>query len=160
MQPRDQQVSPWLHFTWITNRAWYHGNLVLAGDAAHTTHFSIGNGTKLAIDDAIELDRQLGGQSDLDAALKAYQQERIAAVGARQRIARASAAWFEHVERLTEQGPTRFAYSLRTRADPSRPAPRGIPWLLHLATTQLRLGRRARRGISAARRWRRAGQRG
>jgi anthraniloyl-CoA monooxygenase len=159
MQSRDQHMSPWLHFTWITNQAWYHGNLVLAGDAAHTTHFSIGNGTKLAIDDAIELDRQVGRQPDLHAAVAAYQQERIAAVGARQRIARASAAWFEDVEDFTERSPTRFAYSLRTRTDSSRPEPGGVPWLLHLAT-QSSLGRQGRRWLSAARRWRRNRQRG
>jgi anthraniloyl-CoA monooxygenase len=162
LQPKEQGSSPWLHFTWITNRSWYHGNVVLAGDAAHTTHFSIGNGTGLAIDDVLSLNRQLqtygGTRQSVPAALKAYQRERIASVGARQRIARSSAEWFEQVESYTVLDPTRFSYALRTRLHGPHPPPTGVPWRLHQAT-QLRVGRRARGIVSAVRRRRRAQQR-
>lgn len=158
MQTRDRNVSPWLHFNWVTVRQWYHGNLVLAGDAAHTTHFSIGNGTKLAIDDVLELDRQLGAAPDLESALRGYQRVRSRAVTARQRIARNSAGWFERVEAYTEESPTRFAYFLRTRGDGDAVAAGGVPWRIHQAT-QLAAGRAARQWISTSRRWKRARQR-
>ena len=144
--------GPWARFNWVTNRAWYHGNTVLAGDAAHTTHFSIGNGTKLAFDDVLELDRQLAAHpADLPAALAAYQRERTAAVGARQQVARNSSRWFEQVDQYTQLDPTGFSYALRTRGDAARPAPSGLSWLLHRAT-QLSVGRWARGLISSSKR--------
>lgn len=155
MPAKDQQVVPWQNFTWITNQTWYHGNVVLAGDAAHTTHFSIGNGTKLAIDDVLELDRQLATQPDLPAALQAYQRNRLAAVGQRQRAARNSATWFEELDHHLGLHPLRFAYALSTRQDGSSATPKGLPWLLHLAT-QSSAGRRARGWISSSRRRQRA----
>jgi anthraniloyl-CoA monooxygenase len=151
MQARDRNVSPWLHFNWVTVRNWYHGNLVLAGDAAHTTHFSIGHGTKLAIDDALELDRQLAAAPDVATALCGYQRERARAVTSRQEVARNSAGWFERVETYADQDPTRFAYFLRTRYEGDGVAPAGVPWALHRAT-QLAAGRRARGMITTVRR--------
>jgi anthraniloyl-CoA monooxygenase len=142
--------SPWLNFTWITNESWHHDNVVLMGDAAHTTHYSIGSGTKLAIEDAVALNQQLGRHPDLATALCAYERERSVQVGASQRAARASAAWFENLERHLHPDPVRFAYSLRTRSRPTTEAPGGVPWFLHCAT-QLSAGRRARRWVSMAR---------
>ena len=159
IQARGEEATepaPWTRFNWVTNRAWYHGNVVLAGDAAHTTHFSIGNGTKLAFDDVLELDRQLGAHpGDIPAALAAYQRERVAAVGARQEVARNSSRWFEQVEQFTELSPTVFSYALRTRGNASRPAPSGLGWLLHRAT-QLSFGRAVRSMISSSKRRQRA----
>jgi anthraniloyl-CoA monooxygenase len=156
-RPEDaHRPAPWLQFTWVTNRAWYHDNIVLAGDAAHTTHFSIGNGTKLAFDDVLELDRQLGAHPhDLPAALADYQRRRDEAVTARQRVARNSAHWFEQIGAYTGLDPVRFSFALRTRGEVSRPAPAGAPWLLHRAT-QLSLGRAARGLITSSRRRQRA----
>jgi anthraniloyl-CoA monooxygenase len=150
------QPAPWARFNWVTSQAWHHGNVVLAGDAAHTTHFSIGNGTKLAFDDVLELDRQLAAHpGDIPAALVAYQRERVAAVGARQQVARNSSRWFEQVDRFTGLAPTTFSYALRTRGDASRPAPSGPGWLVHRAT-QLSLGRTLRGMISSSKRRQRA----
>jgi anthraniloyl-CoA monooxygenase len=155
-QEDTSQPAQWLRFSWVTNRAWYHGNTVLAGDAAHTTHFSIGNGTKLAFDDVLALDRQLAAHpDDLPAALADYQRERMDAVAARQRVARDSARWFEKIEPYTRLDPTRFSFALRTRGDASHPTPSGASWLLHRAT-QLSIGRAARGLISSSKRRQRA----
>ena len=158
---KDQGFSPWLNFTWVTNRSWYHDNVVLAGDAAHTTHFSIGAGTGLAIDDVLALNRHLqahgGTRQNLPAALRDYQRERVASAGASQRTARYSAEWLEQVERCTALDPTRFSYALGTRYLGS-PAPAGMPWLKHQAR-QLSVGRRAHGIADAVRRRQRARQR-
>ncbi|MBO0872806.1 MAG: FAD-dependent monooxygenase, partial [Pseudonocardia sp.] len=82
--------TPWLNFADVTNQNWYHDRTVLMGDAAHTTHFSIGSGTKLAIEDAIGLDQALKAHSALPDALAAYQRDRGTSVAARQASARAS----------------------------------------------------------------------
>ncbi|MDT5027223.1 MAG: anthraniloyl-CoA monooxygenase [Micromonosporaceae bacterium] len=144
-------VSPWLRFADVTNQHWSHGNVVLVGDAAHTTHFSIGSGTKLAIEDAIGLDRAMRAHAGVAEALAAYQRDRAAAVALRQRAARRSTAWFESVpERIEiDDDPVRFAYALRTRRDLS--APGGVSWMLHQAT-QYPLGQRARRLVSSTKR--------
>jgi anthraniloyl-CoA monooxygenase len=138
---------PWLRFTDITNQRWYHQNVVLLGDAAHTTHFSIGSGTKLAIEDAIGLDQALRAHAQIPDALAAYQAERSSAVGVRQQAARVSTAWFENVAEHITVDPVRFAYSLRTR----REQPAGLSWVLHRAT-QYRAGQVARRWVSTAKR--------
>ncbi|HZZ52236.1 MAG TPA: FAD-dependent monooxygenase [Pseudonocardia sp.] len=156
LQAKNQDSeAPWLRFSWVTNRVWCHRNIALAGDSAHTTHFSIGNGTKLALDDVLELDRQLGLHTDVAVALERYQATRIEAVADRERVARASAAWFEHLDQYAELDPLRFSFSLRTRGDASRPPAAGLPWLLHRAT-QFSVGRQARGALSSARRRQRA----
>jgi anthraniloyl-CoA monooxygenase len=157
--------NPWLNFTWITNQRWFDDRTVLLGDAAHTTHFSIGSGTKLAMEDAIALDRALGRHTDVTPALAAYQEERGGQVADRQAAARASAQWFERVgfervgsERIGLAGtepagtldPVRLAYSLQTRRDPGV-TPAGLDWIVHRAS-QNPVSQAARRRISAARR--------
>ncbi|WP_375742247.1 FAD-dependent monooxygenase [Corallococcus interemptor] len=107
--------APWLNFKRITNERWYHDNLVLMGDAAHTTHFSIGSGTKLAMQDAIGLARQLREQPDVPTALEAYDEERRASLLAIQLAARSSSEWFENVPSYVDQDATQFAYSLLNR---------------------------------------------
>lgn len=89
----------WSPFRTVTNERWHDGNLVLLGDAAHTTHFSIGSGTRLAIQDAIALAARLREHDDLSRALAAYEQERRVGIRRTQSEARLSAAWFEHVPR-------------------------------------------------------------
>ena len=162
LQTKEQGSSPWLNFAWVTNQSWYHDNVVLAGDAAHTSHFSVGYGTRLAIDDVLALNRQLqahgGTRQNILAALKDYQRERVTAVWARQRIARNSAEWFEQVENCTALDPTRFSYALATTRWTNRPVPAGVPWLFHQAT-QLSVGRRALGIANTVRRRQRARQR-
>lgn len=95
----QEEHLPWLNFRHMTNEKWHDGNVVLLGDAAHTTHFSIGSGTRLAIQDAIALAARLHGTNDVQAALAAYEEERQLAMLRPQREARLSAEWFENVPR-------------------------------------------------------------
>ncbi len=108
------QHTPWLNFQRVSCRRWSHGNLTLIGDAAHTAHFSIGSGTKLAMEDAISLARHAAGAPDLTGALAAYQQERSVEVLKLQSAARNRMEWFENVQRHTHLPPRQFAYSLLT----------------------------------------------
>lgn len=89
----------WLSFRTVTNLNWHADRVVLVGDAAHATHFSIGSGTRLAVQDAIALAAQLRSQPSVPAALAAYQRTRRLALAQTQRQARLSAAWFENIER-------------------------------------------------------------
>ena len=88
---------------------------MLAGDAAHTTHFTIGSGTKLAIEDAIGLAAALGDHDDLGTALDAYERDRKASLLLLQREARNSARWFESLPRYIDLGPEQFATLLHQR---------------------------------------------
>ena len=108
--------SPWTRFTRVRNEKWYHENIVLAGDAAHTAHFSIGSGTKLAMEDAIGLVRALSSSTDLQTALQTYQDDRSTEALRLQNAARNSMEWFEHVKRYIHLEPEQFAYSLLTRS--------------------------------------------
>ncbi|MGV9263410.1 oxidoreductase [Kitasatospora sp. NPDC003701] len=109
-------ASRWIRFTTVRNAAWHHRNVVLLGDAAHTAHFSIGSGTKLALEDALALAAALHEQPDRARALAAYEAERRPVVESAQRAAQASLEWFETVERHTGQGPEQFAFNLLTRS--------------------------------------------
>ncbi len=114
-QGPDRERAPWLSFRTVTNERWRSGNLVLAGDAAHTTHFTIGSGTKLAIEDAIGLAAALGAGDDLGSALAAYERDRKVALLLLQREARNSAGWFEHLPRYIDRGASQFAALLQHR---------------------------------------------
>ncbi len=92
------------------------GNVVLMGDAAHSAHFSIGSGTKLALEDAIALARAFDAHADVAAALAAYEAERKIEVLRIQSAARNSTEWFENVARYAHLEPEQFAYSLLTRS--------------------------------------------
>ncbi|MEV7150308.1 bifunctional salicylyl-CoA 5-hydroxylase/oxidoreductase [Streptomyces sp. NPDC093084] len=108
--------SKWLNFTTVRNERWHHGNLVLIGDAAHTAHFSIGSGTKLAMEDALALAACLHEHPDTQSALSAYESERRPVVESTQRAAQASLEWFENIGRYTGQEPTQFCFNLLTRS--------------------------------------------
>jgi anthraniloyl-CoA monooxygenase len=109
--------SLWRSFPVVANETWHHDNLVLVGDAAHTAHFSIGSGTKLAMEDAIALSRALQEHGTVERALQAYQAERRPQVEALQRAARRSLEWFEDTERYHgRMEPQQFAFSLLTRS--------------------------------------------
>jgi anthraniloyl-CoA monooxygenase len=110
--------SIWRNFPVIRNRHWHFGNVVLIGDAVHTAHFSIGSGTKLAMEDAIALkDAMLDFPGDVPAALAAYETAHRPPVEATQRAAQVSLRWFEETERYYERlEPIQFAFSLLTRS--------------------------------------------
>lgn len=106
--------SAWLSFRRVLCRRWFAGNLVLIGDAAHTAHFSIGSGTKLAMEDAIALSREVLRGGDAADALGRYQQERELEALKLQSAARNRMHWFENVAQYTHLEPLQFTYSLLT----------------------------------------------
>jgi len=108
--------SIWRRFPTIRNERWHHGNVVLLGDAAHTAHFSVGSGTKLAMEDAIALAAALGAHADVPEALAAYEAERRPPVESLQRAAQVSLEWFEDTERYMRLEPIQFAFALLTRS--------------------------------------------
>jgi anthraniloyl-CoA monooxygenase len=109
--------SQWLSFPRVTNETWVMGNVVLMGDAAHSAHFSIGSGTKLALEDAIALARAFDAHGPhVPAALAAYEAVRKIEVLRIQSAARNSTEWFENVARYVHLEPEQFAYSLLTRS--------------------------------------------
>jgi len=109
--------SLWASFVTLRCQTWHQGNVVLLGDAAHTAHFTIGSGTKLAMEDAIALAGSLQRYgADLEAALTSYELERQPAVERLQRAALDSAAYFENVSRYASFEPVRFAVNLLTRS--------------------------------------------
>ena len=113
--------AQWIKFPRVVCNTWVHHNgrapVVLMGDAAHTAHFSIGSGTKLALEDAIELSRCLGKhRDDLAAALQDYEAVRSVEVLRIQNAARNSTEWFENVARYVNLPPEQFAYSVLTRS--------------------------------------------
>lgn len=115
-RPLKSNRSAWTTFRTVVNERWSHGNLVLLGDAAHTAHFSIGSGTKLAVEDALALAACLQEQPSLTEALTAYEEERRPVVASTQRAARASLEWFEDLPRYLDQPPRQFAFNLLTRS--------------------------------------------
>jgi anthraniloyl-CoA monooxygenase len=108
--------SRWATFTTVRCRTWRHGNVVLLGDAAHTAHFSIGSGTKLAMEDALALAACLHEQGSVDSALAAYETERRPVVTSTQRAAQASLEWFENIGQYADQDPHQFAFNIVTRS--------------------------------------------
>lgn len=112
-----QNRSLWRAFPTVRNRSWRHENIVLIGDAAHTAHFSIGSGTRLAMIDSIALrDALLENDLDVPRSLTAYEAVRRPQVESLQRAAQASLEWFEGTERFMETEPIQFAFNLVTRS--------------------------------------------
>ena len=108
--------SLWRSFPTIRCRSFVHDNMVIMGDAAHTAHFSIGSGTKLAMEDAIALYEEFRAHDGVGAALAAYDANRHEEVGRLQHAAEVSLSWFEHVERYWHMEPMQFAFSLMSRS--------------------------------------------
>ncbi|MGH3767676.1 MAG: FAD-dependent monooxygenase [Pseudonocardiaceae bacterium] len=151
---RDLGKIPWLNFPRITNTSWYCDKIALMGDAAHTTHFSIGSGTTLAMQDAVGLAESLEAHDDVPEALKNYEEKRRAEIMELQSAAVSSTEWFENVPSVIEQPITQFAYSLWKRRGHH---PR---WRYHLhLATQISPLRRLRQAVSSARNGLRAQQR-
>ncbi|MBM3676262.1 MAG: bifunctional salicylyl-CoA 5-hydroxylase/oxidoreductase [Actinobacteria bacterium] len=107
--------AAWIQFPRITCGRWHDGNVVLLGDSAHTAHFSIGSGSKLAMEDAIELAARLDGRP-LEQALSEYEDARRLEVLRLQNAARNSMEWFERLPRYTRFDPEQFTYALLTRS--------------------------------------------
>jgi 2-polyprenyl-6-methoxyphenol hydroxylase-like FAD-dependent oxidoreductase len=108
--------SVWRNFPWIWNESWSHRNMVLIGDALHSAHFSIGSGTRLAIEDAIALVKALESEADIPAALARYESERKPIVKKLVAAARTSADWYEKFPDHMKLDPMDFAYSYITRS--------------------------------------------
>ncbi|GGX71814.1 bifunctional salicylyl-CoA 5-hydroxylase/oxidoreductase [Streptomyces fructofermentans] len=115
-RPLLSNKSAWTRFRTVVNERWSHGNVVLLGDAAHTAHFSIGSGTKLAVEDALALAAGLTEHADTAKALAAYEEERRPIVASTQRAARASLEWFEDLGLYLDQPARQFAFNLLTRS--------------------------------------------
>ena len=108
--------SLWINFVTLRQESWHQGNVVVLGDAAHTAHFSIGSGTKLAMEDSIALVDALRRHHDLNAALNDYEMERQPVVERFQEAALESSSYFEHVSRYAAFDPRQFAFNLLTRS--------------------------------------------
>ena len=114
--PLVSNKSVWRNFPWIWNEHWWSGNMVLIGDALHSAHFSIGSGTRLAIEDAIALAKALEAERDIPAALARYQSERKPIVQKLVTAARTSAEWYENFPGHMRLGLMDFAHSYITRS--------------------------------------------
>jgi 2-polyprenyl-6-methoxyphenol hydroxylase-like FAD-dependent oxidoreductase len=108
--------SVWRNFPWIWNERWSFKNMVLLGDALHTAHFSIGSGTRLAIEDAIALVKALETEADIAGALARYQAGRKPIVQKLVTAARTSADWYEHFSDHMKRDLMDFAFSYITRS--------------------------------------------
>lgn len=108
--------SKWISFPTLKTKRWRHQNIVLLGDAAHTAHFSIGSGTKLAMEDAIALASALEQHADLATALNAYEMERKPVVEVFQKAAQESQTYFETLKRYLNLAPMPFTFQLLTRS--------------------------------------------
>jgi anthraniloyl-CoA monooxygenase len=113
---RHLRGSAWLNFNRVLCERWNHENVVLLGDAAATAHFSVGSGSKLAMESAIALANYLDGEPDIVSAFRRYEDERRLEVLRLQNAARNSTEWFEDVERYFDLDPVQFNYSLLTRS--------------------------------------------
>ncbi len=108
--------SKWINFVTVKNARWQHRNIVLLGDALHTAHFSIGSGTKLALEDAIALYRCFNETLDVAAALAEFERVRKPIIEEYQEAAHESLVWFESVRDYMSLSPLPFAYKLMTRS--------------------------------------------
>ncbi|WP_326725392.1 FAD-dependent monooxygenase [Streptomyces sp. NBC_00243] len=140
--------AQWLNFRTLTNRTWRRGNLVLIGDAAHTTHYSIGAGTTLALEDALSLAGALREIPELDAALAHYERERRAALLSIQSAARHSAQWYENLPRYIHLPPAQMFALLGQRHSPLLPyVPPQLYYRIDRAAGQLEALRRFKRWL-------------
>ena len=138
----------WLNFHTITNQHWRNGKVVLAGDAAHTTHYSIGWGTKLAIEDVIALAENLEAHDTMEGALLSYETQRRAALRPPQNEALLSAQWFENISRYVDLGPRQFSMLLDGRRSPLLPhIPPGVYYQLLRATENVSILREVRKRV-------------
>ncbi len=115
-QPLRSNNSKWVNFVNVKNSSWSHQNVVLLGDALHTAHFSIGSGTKLALEDAVALNKSLESEFELGSALKQYEALRKPIIEEYQAAALESCIWFENAHRYMHLDPVIFSFELMTRS--------------------------------------------
>jgi len=116
-QPFLSNASRWANFVTVRNRRWHTGNVVLLGDALHTAHFSIGSGTKLALEDSIALARAFAEHREVESSLAAFEAARRPDIERYQDAALRSLAWFETAKEDLGLDPLSFAYKAMTRSD-------------------------------------------
>jgi anthraniloyl-CoA monooxygenase len=114
----ESKLYSWRNFPIVKNRTWSHDNVVLLGDAAHTAHFSVGAGTKMAMEDAIALYEGFEeyGPDDIEESVRWFEKERRPRVEGIQDASRQSRLYFENTERYTDLEPEQFAFNLLTRS--------------------------------------------
>ncbi|WP_030750394.1 FAD-dependent monooxygenase [Streptomyces griseus] len=151
---RDRGAEParWLRFRTLTTRTWHHGRTVLLGDAAHTTHYSIGAGTTLALEDALALAEALRGRrgdpAALDSALASYGKRRRAELVSAQSAARLSAQWYENLPRYMDLPPEQMFALLGQRHSPLLPyVPPQLYYRVDRAAGRLEALRRLKRWL-------------
>ncbi len=115
--PLESNASNWYNFSLVKNRHWFHEHIVLIGDALHSVHFSIGSGTKLAVEDAIALAGAFAQKRSVDASLASFERRRKPRVDAFQDAALDSLLWLENVKEDLKLEPIAFAYRLMTRSN-------------------------------------------
>src|SRR5690242_2190773 len=108
--------SKWIQFLLVKNANWFFENVVLLGDALHTAHFSIGSGTKLAMEDAIALARSFKEQANVSAALASFTETRRPVIDEYQAAAFGSMLWFENARQYMPLNPVELAFSVMTRS--------------------------------------------
>lgn len=141
-------AAAWPAFRTVTNRSWYRGNLVLLGDAAHTTHYSIGAGTTLALEDAMCLAGALRDHGAVPPALAAYERQRRSELLSAQSAARLSAQWYENLPRYIGLPPHRMFALLGQRHSPLLPyVPPQLYYGLDRAAGRLEVLRRFKRWL-------------
>ncbi|MFF1685253.1 MULTISPECIES: FAD-dependent monooxygenase [unclassified Streptomyces] len=140
--------APWQTFRTLTNRTWSHGNLVLLGDAAHTTHYSIGAGTTLAMQDAMVLASSLAGAKAIPPALAHYERTRKSELLSVQSAARHSAQWYENLPRYIQLPPPHMFALLGQRHSPLLPhVPPQLYYRIDQAADQLQSLRRLKQWL-------------
>jgi 2-polyprenyl-6-methoxyphenol hydroxylase-like FAD-dependent oxidoreductase len=150
-KPRAQDRAAWLNFRTVTNESWHADNIVLMGDAAHTTHFTIGSGTRLALQDAISLATRLQNETSLATALERYETERRRTLLRTQTEARLSARWFESVPRYIDLDPQQVFALLMERRSPLLPrVPPRAYYRLYRATQRHASLRKIRKWVAPA----------
>ena len=115
-QPLLSNNSKWINFVLVKNTNWHFDNVVLLGDALHTAHFSIGSGTKLAMEDAIALKESFNGAANVGAALEEFERTRKPVIEDYQAAAYESMVWFENARDYMRLPPIKLAYSLMKRS--------------------------------------------
>jgi len=115
-QPLLSNNSKWINFVLVRNACWHYENVVLLGDALHTAHFSIGSGTKLAMEDAIALSECLAAETAIGDALIKFEEVRKPVIEDYQASAYGSMLWFENVRNYMYLSPIELAYSLMRRS--------------------------------------------
>jgi 2-polyprenyl-6-methoxyphenol hydroxylase-like FAD-dependent oxidoreductase len=137
-QVSDGTPAQWLNFRNVSNRCWHDGKIVLAGDSAHTTHFTVGLGTTLAIEDVIVLADSLLRHGDTESALRSYETQRQAQLERVLGEAGCSGQWFENVDRYASLKPNQFSVLLHARRSPLvRMLPPLLCYQLHQATESI-----------------------